>query len=35
MLQPGYRIINNYAHVSGKTEHGFELAFSVQVLPGK
>ncbi|MDR0636310.1 MAG: hypothetical protein LBF87_04455 [Treponema sp.] len=35
MLQPGYRIINNYDHESGKTEHGFELALSVQVLPGK
>jgi hypothetical protein len=35
MLQPGYRLINNYAHVSGKTEHGFELALSVQVLPGR
>jgi hypothetical protein len=35
MLQPGYRIINNHDHVSGKTEHGFEIALSIQVLPGK
>jgi hypothetical protein len=32
-LQPGYRIINNFDHVSGKTEHGFEIALAAQFKP--
>jgi hypothetical protein len=35
MVKPGYRVINNFAHESDRTERGFELALSVQILPGK
>jgi hypothetical protein len=31
--QPGYRIINNYRHNSGKTVHGFEFVLSVRLRP--
>jgi hypothetical protein len=35
-LQPGYKIINNYGHRSGRTEHGFEITFSSRIkLPQK
>jgi hypothetical protein len=34
-LQPGYRIVNNYGHVSDKLEHGFECVFSTRVQLGK
>jgi hypothetical protein len=33
VVQPGYRIISNHQHISGKLEHGFELIFSVKVNP--
>jgi hypothetical protein len=32
-LEPGYRIVNNAGRVSGKTEHGFELALTASVRP--
>ena len=35
-LQPGYRINVNAAHIEGRTEHGFEMAFSMRLrLPVK
>jgi hypothetical protein len=35
-LRPGYRIINNYGHRSGRTEHGFEITLSSRIkLPQK
>jgi hypothetical protein len=35
-LQPGYRIVNNAGHVSGRTEHGFEVILSSRIkLPAK
>jgi hypothetical protein len=32
-LQPGYRIIGNSDHVSGKTEQGFEIVLAAQIKP--
>jgi hypothetical protein len=32
-LQPGYRIVNNSGHVSGKTEQGFEITLAAQFKP--
>jgi hypothetical protein len=35
-LQPGYRIVNNYGHRAGRTEHGFEITLSSRIkLPQK
>jgi hypothetical protein len=35
-LQPGYRIVNNAGHLSGRTEHGFEVILSSRIkLPAK
>jgi hypothetical protein len=33
LLQPGYRIVTNSGHVSGKTEQGFEIALAAQFKP--
>jgi hypothetical protein len=30
-LQPGYKIVNNYGHHSGRTEHGFEITLSSRI----
>lgn len=32
-FDPGYKIINNYHHEKGRTEHGFEAAFGVKLIP--
>ncbi|MDR2070548.1 MAG: hypothetical protein LBP81_03900, partial [Treponema sp.] len=32
-FEPGYRIVNNAGHVSGKTQQGFEFALTVSVRP--
>jgi hypothetical protein len=32
-LQPGYKIVANHNHVSGNTEHGFELALTARFTP--
>jgi hypothetical protein len=32
-INPGYKIIRNYGHVSGSVEQGFELAFSLRLTP--
>jgi hypothetical protein len=32
-MQPGYRIISNHRHITGKLEHGFEMTFSVRINP--
>jgi hypothetical protein len=32
-MQPGYRIISNHKHISGKLEHGFEITFSIKINP--
>ncbi|MDR2741239.1 MAG: hypothetical protein LBB98_03690, partial [Treponema sp.] len=35
-LQPGYRIVTNAGHLSGRTEHGFEIVLSSRIkLPAK
>jgi hypothetical protein len=33
-MQPGYRIVNNYAHISGDRNQGFEIALSARLRPG-
>jgi hypothetical protein len=32
-LEPAYTVINNYGHIEGNTEHGFETARSVRYTP--
>ncbi|MDR2393415.1 MAG: hypothetical protein LBD93_04585 [Treponema sp.] len=32
-LQPGYKIVSNYAHREGSMEQGFELTFSARIQP--
>jgi hypothetical protein len=35
-LQPGYKLVNNAGHLSGRTEHGFEIILSGRIkLPEK
>jgi hypothetical protein len=33
-MQPGYRIVNNYRHIEGDINHGFETALSAKFRPG-
>jgi hypothetical protein len=33
-IQPGYRIVDNYAHIPGDKKQGFEIAFSARFRPG-
>jgi hypothetical protein len=33
-MQPGYRIVNNYRHIAGDTNRGFEIALSARFRPG-
>jgi hypothetical protein len=32
-IQPGYRVISNHQHTTGKLEHGFEIALSLRIEP--
>ncbi|MDR1972932.1 MAG: hypothetical protein LBQ46_13545 [Treponema sp.] len=32
-LQPAYKIVNNYNHIVGRLEHGFEVILSAQIVP--
>jgi hypothetical protein len=32
-LEPAYTVINNYGHIKGNTEHGFETALSIRYTP--
>jgi hypothetical protein len=33
-VQPGYRIVNNYGHIQGDSNQGFEIALSAKFRPG-
>jgi hypothetical protein len=32
-LEPAYTVVNNYGHIKGNTEHGFEMALSIRYTP--
>ncbi|MDR0450914.1 MAG: hypothetical protein LBH26_06585 [Treponema sp.] len=32
-LEPAYTVVNNYGHIRGNTEHGFETALSIRYTP--
>jgi hypothetical protein len=32
-LEPAYTAVNNYGHIKGNTEHGFETALSIRYTP--
>jgi hypothetical protein len=34
-MQPGYRIVNNYGHIPGDNNQGFEIALSARFRPGR
>jgi hypothetical protein len=34
-LEPAYTAVNNYGHIKGNTEHGFETALSIRYTPFK